>query len=141
MTLSTLRTAIATALDGIAGVRATAVLTDQVVPPAGGGYAMVEFDEIDYNLVFGGTLRSLPLTITVYAQRVSERTSQLFLDTLRDPNAATCVKTVLESDSGVIAAIGTVGYLQINKALKPVEVTVGDVAYLALEFQGEVVAS
>lgn len=141
MTLSTLRTAIATALDGIAGVRATAVLTDQVVPPAGGGYAMVEFDEIDYDLVFGGTLRNLPLTVTVYAQRVSERTSQLFLDTLRDPNAATCVKTVLESDSGVIAAIGTVGYLQINKALKPVEVTVGDVAYLALEFQGEVVAS
>lgn len=138
-TFAQIRAAVSTALDGITGLRSTAYLTDSASPPAGGGWAMVEFDDIDYDLVFSGATDELPLLVIIFAPRESERSSQVFLDTLRDPNAATGIKPVLEADAGIAAVLPS-GYIRVTRVLRPTITTIGNVDYITVEFQCEVVS-
>lgn len=137
MSLTDARESIATALATIPNLRATTYLTDQINPPPGGGFAMIEFGQID-DLVFGGTKNRYPLNIKVFAPRSSERVSQMFFDTVRDPHAVTGIKPVLEANAGVLAACD---YLYVNHPDNPSVVAIGSpgVEYLMLEFEGEVV--
>lgn len=136
-TFAQVRAAVASALDGITGLRSTAYLSDSASPPPGGGWAMVEFDDIDYDLSFGGATDELPLLVIVFAPREAEKASQVFIDTLRDPNAPTGIKPVLEADAGVAALVA---YLRVRRVLRPTITTIGNVDYITVEFQCEVVA-
>ena len=137
MSLADLRGAISDALATVTNLRAVTYVPDQVNPPPGGGFAVVEFGDIAYDLDFTGG-STIPLNVTVFAQRSSERASQIFLDTLRDPQDDASVKTVIETDDACRAAAAP-GYLYVASCQRPVEITVGDVVYLAIEFTGSII--
>lgn len=135
MSLSGIREAMGTALRTITvnsrPLYATPYLTDKVTPP----HAMVEC-EIDYDMTFGRTGDVYRFVVMVYAQRDSEREGQRYLDTLRDPSSSSSVKQVLETNATLD---GVVDYARVARAGRVVIQTVGNVDYLMVEFEVEVV--
>lgn len=137
MSLATLRQATADALATIPNLRAVTYVPDQVNPPPGGGFAVVEFGDITEGIDFDGGA-NVPLSVTVFAQRSSERASQIFLDTLRDHLDPASLKATIEGDADIAAAAAP-GYVHVAGSARPVEITVGDNVYLAVEFTGYVI--
>lgn len=129
-----IRSAVAEALDSISLLRTTAYITDSVSPPAGGGWAMVEFDTLDYDLTFGRGSDEIPVLVLVFAPREQAEASQRFLDTLRDPT--TGIKSVLEDDANILALVD---YIRVRSCDRPQIAVVGNVEYIVAEFHCEVV--
>lgn len=134
MTIAQVRTAMATALDGISGLRSSPYLTDQINPPQ----AMIDFEIPEYDLVFGRGADEYLFTVWIFDQRTSERSSQIRLDTWRDPSSASSLKQVLETNAGLLAVCD---YARVKSASVPRAVQVGATDYLVVEFQVEVVIS
>lgn len=133
MTIATIRSALADALDGIDDLRAVAYVTDQVNVYQ----AVVIRKEIDYDLVFARGGDTYNFTVRVYGPRAAEDAAQAFFDTLCEPSGATSIKTVLEADAVKTAA--GVDYVRVRTAGEVGEAVVGDTSYLAIEFGIEVV--
>lgn len=131
MTIAQVRTALANAVDGMTGLRATAYIVDSVATPQ----AVVSLNAIDYDLVMGRGADIYNYTVRVYTQRSSDRAAQLLLDTLREPTGATSLKTVVEADSSLAALID---YVRVTNASEVQTTTVGAVDYLFVEFTLEV---
>ena len=131
MTIAQVRTALAAAVDGIAGVRATPYVTDAVATPQ----AIVVVDEIDYEQIFEGGLATYSYRVIVYAQRSSERAAQILLDTLREPTGSTSIRAVIEADTGVKALVS---WVVVRSVSADQIAKVGDIDYLAAEWQLQV---
>ncbi len=137
VTITELRTLIAAALN-TEGIRATPLITDQVNPPQAVVYrkALV-YDDVQHNPGDFGA-HTYQFGVTVYAGRVSERTSQDLLDELAEPVGDRSVKRILESDDDIAMEcdyilVTTVGEVQI--------VTIGSVDYLMQDFTLQVAMS
>lgn len=136
MSIATIRSALAEALDGISGLRAVGYVTDQVNPPM----ATVNLKRIDYDLVFADGPATYTFAVMVYAGRTEETAAQTLLDTYCEPTGSGSVKATIET-AEVVAAMGVAADYVNVKTVNGVGVApVGEAEYLAVEFEVEVVA-
>lgn len=128
--ISTLRTAIATNLATISGLRTspTGTIPDNVNPP----YAIVAPTTVDYHRSFStGGLNTYNFTVTVVVGRVSERTAQNTLDAYCSPTGSASIKLAVESNR----TLGGAAYDCVVTGMRNYgSVTIGENTYLAAEF-------
>lgn len=126
------RAAIAAAITTNSAFRGTAYLADQINPPE----IQVDY-EITYNLVMGNSPKATyPFVFQAFVPRDSERSSQILLDNLRDPNSDTSLSVVLEGDSALAALVD---YIDFSHASRIQSVDIAGGQYLMVEFNAEVV--
>ena len=89
-----MRTALATSLRTISGLRASEEIPDQVSPPI----AVVSLNNIDYHQAFAGGLTIYRFTIRVIVGRAAERQAQRYLDAYVFPTGESSVKGAIESN-------------------------------------------
>lgn len=131
MSLATVRQALSDAVDGIADVRATPYVPDQINPPQ----AVVGLREIDYDLVFGRGADIFMFMVQFFVARTAEKQAQILLDTLCEPAGVTSLKTVVEADSGLGALVD---YARVRRVTGPQVATIGSLDFLVVEFDVEV---
>jgi hypothetical protein len=131
MSVATFRTALATTLRTIPGLRASEYMTDEIVVP----HAMFDY-EIEPHLVFARGADVYRFTVQVFTSRSSDVASQKFLDLLRDPTTSTGLTQTVE-DSASLAAV--CDYAQVKSIGKIELAQVGGVEYLMVPFEIEVV--
>ena len=133
-TISQLRTALATNLATIPGLRTSAYVPDDPNPPI----AIIEPSGIDFDTTFGRGLDSLTFSINVLVGRVSDRTAQASLDSYCSSQGSYSVKTAVESDRTLG---GYASDCRVTRLSSYGQVTVGDTIYLAAEFAVQVYAN
>lgn len=125
------RAAIKTRLETISGLRAHDALvsvnppaaTVQLAPP-------VEFNQdFDDHAIYRWT-------VVVYVSRADDRTAQAKLDGYLSQSGASSVKAAIEGDTDLGGEVGSVTVTEISSWG---DVQVGDIAYLAAEFQVETI--
>jgi hypothetical protein len=123
--ISAIRTALATNLATISGLRTASEIPDNPNPPVG----IVSLDSIDFDLAFKQGLTLYNFTVTVIVGRAAEREAQRRLNTYCE---TTGVKSAIESDRSLdgnaydvrVTGVTSVGSIQLN-----------DQTYLAADFQ------
>lgn len=123
--ISAIRTALATNLATISGLRTAAELPDNPNPPVG----IVALDNIDFDLAFKQGLTLYNFTVTVIVGRAAEREAQRKLNAYCE---TTGVKSAIESDRSLdgnaydvrVTGVTSIGSIQLN-----------DQTYLAADFQ------
>lgn len=134
MTISTIRTALVDALDDITGLHAAAYLPDQI---AATPLAVVSLRSLDYDLVFGRGADTYMFVVSVYTSKTALPQEQALLDTFCEPSGSTSIKTQLET--AAVATAAGVDYVRVRN-VQGVDVrNVGDLPYLVLDFELEVV--
>jgi hypothetical protein len=93
MAISNLRTALATNLKTISGLRVVETLPDLVNPPM----AMIAIDKVAFNKQNNRSMAEYTFKVTVVLGRVSERTAQKAMDVLIAPGSGS-IKYAIESD-------------------------------------------
>jgi len=93
MAISNLRTALATNLQTISGLRVVETLPDVVNPPM----AMIGLDKVSYNKQNNRSMAEYTFKVTVVMGRVSERTAQKNMDLYVAPGVGS-IKYAIESD-------------------------------------------
>lgn len=122
--ISALRTALATNLGSITGLRTSAEIPDNPSPPI----AIVVLDSIDYDQAFKQGLTIYNFTIQVIVGRASEREAQRRLDSYSQTDG---IKSAVESDKSLggnaydvrVIGLSAIGSLQLN-----------DQTYIAADF-------
>ena len=94
MSISAIRTGLATRLGTISGLRTSATVPDDPKPPV----AIVLPPTINYDTSMGRGLDTYEFSILVMVGRLSERTAQASLDAYANPSGATSIKTAIEAD-------------------------------------------
>lgn len=94
MSVSAIRTALATSLGSISGLRTSATVPDDPKPPV----AIVLPPTISYDTSMGRGLDTYEFSILVMVGRLSERTAQASLDAYANPSGAASIKTAIEAD-------------------------------------------
>ena len=133
MSISQIRTALATNLATISGLRTAAEIPDLPNPPI----AVVSLDSVNYDQAFANGMTSYTFTITVIVGRSAEREAQRKLDAYISPGANS-VKNAVESDKTLggyaydcrVVSMNSVGSL-----------TISDTTYLAADFSVTVIAN
>lgn len=131
--ITDIRTAIATNLATISGLRTSAEMPDNPNPPIG----IVSLDSVDYDQVYAKGLVTYNFTVTVIVGRSAERTAQRLLDTYISTGEKS-VKNAIESDKSLggkaydlrVTSLNSVGSIQLN-----------DTTYLAADFSVAVIAN
>lgn len=132
--IAELRTAIATNLGTIAGLRVSDFIPDNPNPPV----AIVQFDRAQYHLDMANGMSEYAFIIQLVVGRADERTAQRNLDSYCASTGAASVLLAVESDrtlSGkafdcIVTEMSSYGPVLIN-----------DITYLGAEFQVRVLAS
>ncbi len=127
MSISGIRSAMATNLSSIPGLRVASEIPDQINPPV----AVIALNNIDYDGAFQGGLTTFNFTIQLVVTRMAERRAQERLDLYSEPSGEQSVKSAIESDRTLggnasdvrVESRPTVGSLQVN-----------DQDYLAADF-------
>jgi len=134
MSVSTLRTGIATNLATVPGLRTTATVPDQINPPI----AVVMPTSIEYDLAFarhGGD--EYEFSVMVIVGRVDERSAQNKLDEYCSGSGAQSIKTAIERDK----TLGGQAFdCRVTSLRNYNQVSIADVTYLAAEFVVQVYA-
>jgi hypothetical protein len=133
MSISQIRTALATNLATIPGLRTAAEVPDLPNPPI----AIVALNNVSYDRAFAQGMTSYTFVITVIVGRAAEREAQRKLDAYISPGANS-VKNAIESDSTLggyaydcrVVSMDSVGSL-----------TISDTTYLAADFTVTVIAN
>jgi hypothetical protein len=132
--ISTLRTAIATNLATISGLRTSATVPDQISPPI----AVVMPASITYDLAFrrsGGD--EYEFSVMVIVGRVDERMAQNKLDAYCSGTGAQSIKAAIESNR----TLGGEAFdCRVTSLRNYSQVSVADVTYLSAEFAVQVIA-
>lgn len=131
--ITNIRSAIATNLGTISGLRTSAEVPDNPSPPI----AMVNLDSIEYHTAMQNGLNTLQFTVSVIVGRAAEREAQRRLDAYISPSGASSVKAGVESDrtlSGECQDLVCTGVNSVGS------ITINDQTYLAAEFQVTVYA-
>lgn len=131
MSVASVRTALATALRTISGLRVNEYITDEIVPP----HAMFDYS-IEPHLVFARGADVYRFNIKVFANRGSDVASQKFLDLLRDPTTSGGLIRTIEEDATLAAAVD---YARVSSVGEIQIANVGGAEYLMIEVQVEVV--
>jgi hypothetical protein len=117
MAISNLRTALATNLQTISGLRVVETLPDVVNPPM----AMIGLDKVSYNKQNNRSMAEYTFKVTVVMGRVSERTAQKNMDLYVAPGAGS-IKYAIESDRTLggyafdvfVAETSAIGSISLN---------------------------
>ena len=133
-TMSELRSGLATRLATISGLRASAIIPDNPVPPQ----AIVAPESITYDTAFGRGSDEFTFSVLVIVGRVADRSAQLNLDAYCNSSGATSIKTAIEADRtlGGKAMDCRVTQMQNQSSL-----AIGDITYLTATFSVTVIAS
>jgi hypothetical protein len=132
--IADLRTAIATNLGSIAGLRVSSFIPDNPSPPI----AIVQFDRAEYHLDMANGMSEYNFIIQLIVGRVDERTAQRNLDSYCASTGAASVLLAVESDR----TLGSKAFDCIVTQMSSYgPVSVNDVVYLGAEFQVRVLAS
>ena len=129
--LSEIRQALADSLSSIYGLRVSATMPDAPRPPL----AMVYPDTISYDLNANRGADLYTFIVTVIVSRADDRSAQNNLD--RYAVGDDSVKTAIERDRTLGGVINTCRVVEMRNYQV---ILVGDVNYLAVEFEVEVVA-
>jgi hypothetical protein len=133
MSISQIRTALATNLATIPGLRTAAEIPDLPNPPI----AVVSLDSVTYDQAFAKGLTNYNFTVTVIVGRSAEREAQRKLDAYISPGTNS-VKNAIESNKTLggyaydcrVVSMNSVGSL-----------TISDTTYLAADFSVTVIAN
>jgi hypothetical protein len=133
MSISQIRTALATNLATIPGLRTAAEIPDLPNPPI----AVVSLDSVTYDQAFAKGLTNYNFTVTVIVGRSAEREAQRKLDAYISPGTNS-VKNAIESNKTLggyaydcrVVSMNSVGSL-----------TISDTTYLAADFTVTVIAN
>lgn len=134
MSITQLRTAIATNLATIPGLRTSATIPDAPNPPI----ALVEPTTIQFDTVMNRGLDLYNFKVTVIVGRVSDRSSQNNLDAYCSGSGTYSVKSAIESDRTLG---GKANDLRVTGLSSYGSITIADVTYLAAEFAVQVYAN
>lgn len=134
MTVSELRTGIATNLATISGLRTSAFVPDNPTPPI----AVVVPQRIEYDAAMNRGMDTYMFDVLVIAQRMSERNAQSLLDGYCNPTGSSSVKTALETDT----TLGGKAFdLRVTEMSNYQALTIGDTQYLAATFSVTVITA
>jgi hypothetical protein len=133
MSISQIRTALATNLATIPGLRTAAEIPDLPNPPI----AVVSLDSVTYDQAYAKGMTNYNFTVTVIVGRSAEREAQRKLDGYISP-VANSVKNAIESNKTLggyaydcrVVSMNSVGSL-----------TISDTTYLAADFSVTVIAN
>jgi len=133
MSISQIRTALATNLATITGLRTAAEVPDLPNPPV----AIVALNSVTYDRAYAKGMTSYTFVITVIVGRAAEREAQRKLDGYISTGASS-IKSAVESDKTLggyaydcrVVSMDSVGSL-----------TVSDTTYLAADFTVAVIAN
>jgi len=133
MSISQIRTALATNLGTIPGLRTAAEIPDLPNPPI----AVVSLDSVTYDQAYAKGMTNYTFTVTVIVGRSAEREAQRKLDGYISPGTNS-VKNAIESDKTLggyaydcrVVSMNSVGSL-----------TISDTTYLAADFTVTVIAN
>jgi hypothetical protein len=133
MSITQIRSALATNLATISGLRTAAEVPDLPNPPI----AIVNLDSVTYDQAFANGMTNYNFTITVIVGRTAERTAQRKLDGYISAGANS-VKNAVESDK----TLGGYAYDCRVVSMNSVgSVTISDTTYLAADFTVTVIAN
>lgn len=134
MSIATIRDGLATNLQTITGLRATAEVTDNPTPPI----AIVQLNRVDYDNAFNKGLTIYNFVISVVVGRASERTAQDRLNTFATPSGASSIKLAVQSDR----TLGGSAYdVRVSEMQNIGAVLLGGENYLAADFAVQVYAN
>jgi hypothetical protein len=133
MSISQIRTALATNIATIPGLRTAAEIPDLPNPPI----AIVSLESVTYDQAYAKGMTNYTFTVTVVVGRSAEREAQRKLDGYISPGANS-IKNAIESDKTLggyaydcrVASMNSVG-----------SVTISDTTYLAADFTVTVIAN
>ena len=133
MSISQIRTRLATNLATISGLRTAAEIPDLPNPPV----AVVSLNSVTYDGAYAKGLTTYNFSITVIVGRVAEREAQRKLDAYISTGASS-IKSAVESDKTLggyaydcrVVSMDSVGSL-----------TISDTTYLAADFTVTVIAN
>lgn len=126
-TISEIRSAIATNLSSISGLRTSAYVPDQINPPV----AIVEPVSIAFDTSMGRGLDTLTFKVTVLVGRQEERTAQTLIDAYCSSSGASSIKSAIELDRTLG---GKANDLQVSGLSSYGSLSIGEATYLAAEF-------
>lgn len=129
--VSTIRTALASSMNTISGLRTSATVPDAPRPPQ----AIVMPDRIDYDLNMMRGADRFYFTIILLVARADDRAAQNNLDAYITGTGS--IKAAVEADRTLGGVVDTVRVTQMRNYAA---VSVGEVLYLGAEFDVEVVA-
>jgi hypothetical protein len=125
--ISAIRSALATNLQTISGLRSGGTIPDLVNPP----FCLITPSSVSYNRALSNGLTEYNFTLTAIVGRASERTAQNLLDAYCQPTGATSIKSAVESDK----TLGGNAYdLRVTNMRNYGSTTIGETTYLAAEF-------
>jgi hypothetical protein len=125
--ITDLRTAIATNLATISGLRTSPTLPDNPNPPI----ALVTPISVSFDDSFKRGMQTYTFVISVIVGRVDERTAQNKLDAFVSSTGTQSIKLAVESDKTLG---GNAFDCRITEMRNYGELTIGDVIYLSAEF-------
>lgn len=127
MTINQIRTALATNLATVSGLRTAAVVPDNPNPPV----AIVQLQSINYDGAFGKGLSTYEFLVSVLVGRADERHAQRLLDTYCEPSGATSIKAAIESDKSLG---GSAFDVRVSELRNIGAVLLGEATYLTADF-------
>jgi hypothetical protein len=133
MSITQIRSALATNLGTIPGLRTAAEIPDLPNPPI----AVVSLDSVTYDQAYAKGMTTYTFTVTVIVGRSAEREAQRKLDGYISPGANS-VKNAIESNK----TLGGYAYDCRVVSMNSVgSVTISDTTYLAADFTVTVIAN
>ncbi len=127
MTVTGMRTALATNLGTISGIRTYADIPDNPAMPA----AVVQLRDVVYNLAMQRGLTEYNFVVTVVFGRVATSQAQRSMDQLIDDGGGRSVKSAIESDKTLN---GNAFDTRVTEMTNITSITIGDITYLSADF-------
>lgn len=134
MSIATIRDGLATNLQTITGLRASADIPDNPTPPI----AIVQLNRVEYDNAFNKGLTIYNFVISVVVGRASERTAQDRLNAFATPSGASSIKLAVQTDR----TLGGSAYdVRVSEMQNIGAVLLGGENYLAADFAVQVYAN
>ncbi len=127
MTIGGMRTAIATNIATIPGLRTYADIPDNPAMPC----AVVQLQSVDYNQSFNRGLTLYQFVVTAIFGRIATSQAQRSMDQLIDDEGGRSLKTAIESDKTLN---NNAFDIIVNEMTNIQSVTIGDITYLSADF-------
>jgi len=131
VTLSSIKTAIATTLGNYAGLRTFPYQPDTINPP----FAWPTLQKVEYHTAMSGGLSTYTFSITVVVSRSTDRYPEKALDGYLDYSSG--IRSVLEADPSLG---GVVSASVVESAGAITSMDAGDTMYLSIDFSMTVYA-
>lgn len=133
MTVSAIRSGLATRLGTISGLRTSATVPESPDPPV----AIVIPGSITFDTTFVRGMDEYEFTVLLLVGRVDSRTAQNSMDGYCNPSGATSIKAAIEGDK----TLGGAAFdCRVTSMRNYQQTLVGDTSYLSAEFVVQVYA-